>query len=96
MALAAIAASTALPPALRMSSAALVASGWLVAAMPCRAITSLRLAKDLPVTRSPATAGRVLRASNSGSSERMANLGGGQGGKHRACGGGRKVGRRAA
>ena len=33
-ALAAMAASTALPPALRISMAASVASGWLVAAMP--------------------------------------------------------------
>jgi hypothetical protein len=36
-ALAAMAASTALPPALRMSSAARVAAGWEVAAMPCSA-----------------------------------------------------------
>ncbi len=51
-AFAAIAASTAVPPALRISRATCVARGWLVAAMPCGAITSDREAWGSPVTRS--------------------------------------------
>ena len=51
-ALAAMAASTALPPAFRISSAICVASGWLVAAIPCGAIISEREACALPATRS--------------------------------------------
>ena len=51
-ALAAMAASTALPPALRTSSAICVASGWLVAAIPLRAITSERDANGRPELRS--------------------------------------------
>jgi hypothetical protein len=43
-ALAAIAASTALPPALRMSSATWLASGWAVAAMPLTAVVTERVA----------------------------------------------------
>ena len=39
-----------------MSRAIWVASGWLVAAMPCGAMTSLRVAKGLPVMRSAAMA----------------------------------------
>ena len=52
VAFAAMAASTALPPAFRMSRATCVASGWLVAAMPCVAITSDRDANASPVIRS--------------------------------------------
>ena len=47
-ALAAIAASTALPPAFKMSSATCVASGWLVAAIPFCAMTAERLAPAAP------------------------------------------------
>ena len=43
VALGAMAASTALPPAFSTSSATWVASGWLVAAAPCAAITGDRL-----------------------------------------------------
>src|SRR5688572_29290870 len=53
-AFAAIAASTAEPPCWRTSSAICVASGWLVAAMPCVARTSERVANGSPVMRSPA------------------------------------------
>ena len=59
VAFAAIAASTALPPAFRMSSATWVANGWLVAAMPCVAMTSERDANGLPVTRSKPCANDV-------------------------------------
>jgi hypothetical protein len=55
-ALAAIAASIALPPLRMMSSAIWVASGWLVAAIACGAMTSERVAKVAPVTRSAAKA----------------------------------------
>ena len=48
-AFAAIAASIALPPALRIEIAVYVASGWLVAAIPLVAITSDRLANSRPV-----------------------------------------------
>ncbi len=48
----AMAASTALPPALSMSSPTCVASGWLVATMPCVPMTSEREANGLPVGRS--------------------------------------------
>ena len=51
-ALAAIAASIALPPFLRISRATWVARGWLVAAIPFLAITSERVAKSRPVIRS--------------------------------------------
>ena len=49
-ALAAIAASTAVPPFLRISRATWVARGWLVAAIPLRASTSERVAHLLPAT----------------------------------------------
>ena len=49
MALAAMAASMALPPCFKMSNATWVASGWLVATIPFCAITSDRLAKGFPV-----------------------------------------------
>jgi hypothetical protein len=52
VALAAIAASAALPPFLRISRATWVASGWLVAAIPCCAMTSERVANMRPVIRS--------------------------------------------
>ncbi len=52
-ALAAMAASTAVPPAFKISMATCVASGCAVAAMPCCAITGLRVASVRPVTRSP-------------------------------------------
>ena len=45
-ALAAMAASTALPPFLRISTAIWVARGWLVAAMPWGAMTSERVVKS--------------------------------------------------
>ena len=51
-ALAAIAASMALPPALSTSRAIWVVRGWLVAAMPLLAITSDRDANGRPVLRS--------------------------------------------
>ena len=50
-AFAATAASIAFPPALRISNATCVASGWLVAAIPFRAMTSERVAKGKPVRR---------------------------------------------
>jgi len=51
-AFAAIAASTAEPPVFRISRPICVASGWLVHTMPRWAMTSDRVANDLPVTRS--------------------------------------------
>src|SRR6266704_90133 len=51
-AFAASAASTALPPRFRMSIPTCVASGTLVQTIPCRATTSERVAKFLPVMRS--------------------------------------------
>ena len=42
-ALAAMAASTALPPCCKIRIAVAVASGWLVAAIPCRAKTAERV-----------------------------------------------------
>ena len=51
-ALQATAASTALPPALRMSMPIWVTSGTLVQTIPCCAITSERVANARPVTRS--------------------------------------------
>src|SRR5690625_6680297 len=57
-ALAAMAASTALPPAFRISRATWVARGWLVAAIPFLAITSERVAKRWPESRSWAAAFR--------------------------------------
>src|SRR5437867_3896507 len=52
VAFAAIAASTALPPRFRISIPAWVAAGTLVQTIPCRASTSERVAKFLPVMRS--------------------------------------------
>ena len=51
-ALAAMAASTALPPAFRISIAASVASGWLVHAMPFLPTAGERVTNDLPAGRS--------------------------------------------
>ena len=51
-ALAAIAASVALPPCFRIDTATCVATGWLVAAMPFLPKTSERVAKKFPVGRS--------------------------------------------
>src|SRR5688500_13485698 len=51
-ALAAMAASTALPPRFRTSSPICVASGTLVQTIPWRATTSERVANGLPVMRS--------------------------------------------
>ena len=48
-AFAAMAASTALPPCFRTSTAIIVASGCAVAAMPCRASTGARVAKPGPL-----------------------------------------------
>ena len=59
-ALAAIAASTALPPCCKMRIAASVASGWLVAAIPCRAITADLVLCGGPAGRSPAIARRSI------------------------------------
>ena len=59
-ALAAMAASTAEPPAFSISMAARVASGWAVAAAPCRPQAAERLAKVAPSMRSPEpTSGRL-------------------------------------
>ncbi len=52
----ATAASTALPPFLRISSPASAARGWLVVTMPLRAITSERPWANQPSARSPRTA----------------------------------------
>src|SRR5439155_15439299 len=52
VAFAAIAASTALPPRFRISIPTCVAAGTLVQTIPCRAKTSDRVAKFLPVIRS--------------------------------------------
>ena len=52
-AFAAIAASTAVPPRLSTSSATWLASGWLVAAMPCVAMTSERVGTSDPLGRGP-------------------------------------------
>src|SRR3954465_9403938 len=49
----ATAASTALPPCMRMRSPACAPSGWLVTTMPCRAITSERVCASHPSERSP-------------------------------------------
>ena len=57
-ALAAMAASTALPPCCKTRMAVAVASGWLVAAMPCRAITADRVLCSGPDGRSWAEATR--------------------------------------
>ena len=51
--LAAIAASTAEPPALSVSMAIRLASGWAVAAAPLQPQTAERVANGAPVTRSP-------------------------------------------
>src|SRR5262245_59555268 len=55
VAFAAMAASTAVPPRLRISSATWLTSGWLVAAMPCVAMTSERVGTRDPLGRGPAT-----------------------------------------
>src|SRR5262245_43026016 len=55
VAVAAIAASTAVPPRLSTSSATWLTSGWLVAAMPCVAMTSERVGTSEPLGRGPAT-----------------------------------------
>ena len=52
IALAAMAASTALPPSFSTCSATWVASGWLVATMPLRARTSDRVVHAWPDSRS--------------------------------------------
>src|SRR5262245_4019641 len=54
VAFAAMAASTAVPPRLRTSSATWLTSGWLVAAMPCVAMTSERVGTRDPLGRGPA------------------------------------------
>ncbi len=61
-ALAAIAASTAEPPFFITSNAIWVASGCEVAAIACGAITSERVAKACPVTRSAAPRGGASSA----------------------------------
>src|SRR4030095_13951710 len=50
------AASIAFPPRLRTSSPACTASGWLLATIPLRAITSERCCGNHPLARSPDTA----------------------------------------
>src|SRR5512133_1205670 len=68
---AAMAASTADPPCLRMSSAIWVTRAWLLQAMPCWAATSERVAKARPVTRSPPRRGdRAIRPTAKGARER--------------------------
>ena len=52
----------ALPPRRTMSSATWVASGWLVAAIAVGAITSERVAKFRPVTRSPASTAEMTKS----------------------------------
>src|SRR6266404_5256672 len=52
VAFAAIAASTALPPRFKISIPTCVAAGTLVQTIPCRAMTSERVAKFFPVIRS--------------------------------------------
>src|SRR5687767_9185654 len=54
VAFAAMAASTAVPPRFSTSSATWLTSGWLVAAMPCVAMTSDRVATSEPLGRGPA------------------------------------------
>src|ERR1022692_4576543 len=67
VALAAIAASTALPPRFRTSSPTCVASGTLVQTTPWRAMTSERVAKGLPVIRSTcASSGETVTKKNNG------------------------------
>ena len=56
-ALAAMAASIALPPSWRTRIAVAVASGWLVAAMPCLAMTAERVLWIGPEGRSAASEG---------------------------------------
>ncbi len=70
-ALAAIAASTAEPPCFITSRAIWVASGCEVAAIACGAITSERVAKAWPVTRSAASA----RAGSSAAQNRRKRTG---------------------
>jgi hypothetical protein len=72
-ALAAMAASTALPPRRITSSAIWVASGCEVAAIASGAITSERIAKDGPVIRSaPWLAGAARTAPRAAVSKRQA------------------------
>src|SRR5690348_9246883 len=56
VALAAMAASTAVPPRLSTSSATWLTSGWLVAAMPCVAMTSERVGIREPLGLGPGSA----------------------------------------
>src|SRR6186713_489197 len=65
VALAAIAASTAVPPRLRTSSATWLTSGWLVAAMPCVAMTSERVGTSEPLGREPANPPSMVMAKSS-------------------------------
>src|SRR5688572_23366128 len=76
VAFAAMAASTAVPPRLSTSRATWLTSGWLVAAMPCMAMTSERVGTSEPLGRDPAyppsiamqrtTAGKTRRNNASG------------------------------
>jgi hypothetical protein len=59
MAAVATAASIALPPLRMICRPASAASGWLVATMPCGAITSERLCAVQPLARSPRTAAQA-------------------------------------
>src|SRR5215510_13116742 len=68
VAFAAMAASTAVPPRLSTSSATWLTSGWLVAAMPCVAITSERVGTSEPLGRGPATDPSMAMASTTASS----------------------------
>src|ERR1700722_5688554 len=66
-ALAAIAASIAVPPRFRVSIAVKVAMGWAVPAAPEHPMAAERLAKLAPETRSPAcTSGRTKRSAPEG------------------------------
>src|SRR5688572_24532034 len=61
-AFAAMAASTAVPPRLRTSTATWLTSGWLVAAMPCVAMTSERVGTREPLGRGPANEPSIAMA----------------------------------
>src|SRR5690606_9229627 len=80
-ALAAIAASTAEPPCPMTSSAIWVASGCEVAAMACGAITSERVAKAWPVTRSAAGAAVASSRPRATREDRSAGMAGSPAGK---------------
>ena len=81
VAFAAMAASTAVPPRLRMSSATWLASGWLVAAMPCVAMTSERVGTSDPLGRRPGVrafhdhAEQYVTAKTSAAQQRAAQAG---------------------